>query len=293
MGADVTDLIRELIGAGTAVLAKSSSPSQAPSVLYHFTGVGGLLGMAQSGQVWASLATSSNDRSEVAYGITVAEDVIRERLRAGRSAYLETALTLVRDPEAAPEPMRFDSRAFVISLCASPDHSLHWLHYGRSGRGVAVGFRTDRMAVPPFELARVEYRREAQERLVQELLDTCERNDRPDVAGHIAALHLRMAAVLLKDPAFASEQEWRLVTRKLIHRGALVDDEAAPAPAKFRISGGRIVAYQELALPQDAFDSLLIGHSCPIDDGDESLRLLLATLAGQIRVARSRVAVRP
>jgi hypothetical protein len=47
---------------------------QAPAKLYHYTGIGGLLGMARSRAAWASNAYYLNDSREVVHACDVLDE---------------------------------------------------------------------------------------------------------------------------------------------------------------------------------------------------------------------------
>jgi hypothetical protein len=51
-------LTAQLIGSAFAAVKKGINPTDRPPVLFHFTNVGGLLGIVKSNTIWASLAYS-------------------------------------------------------------------------------------------------------------------------------------------------------------------------------------------------------------------------------------------
>jgi hypothetical protein len=121
---------------------------------------------------------------------------------------------------------QLELRAYVISFCARVDLALHWLHYGRSGTGVAVGFDGTAVQRPPFDLFQVTYDPEEQHAIVNSVIEgtaeclqrslanvsVAERDALIEVAATAAAGRLRAVVPLMKNSAFAGEEEWRLVT---------------------------------------------------------------------------------
>ena len=110
-----------------------------------------------------------------------------------------------------------ESRAYIVSFCGNLNLAGQWLHYGRSGSGVAVGFYPERLTQPPYDLFRIVYRLDAQVEAINtivrtiddalgESLPTIEDEHQRDrlraVAADLAADHLWMASPKLKHPSF-------------------------------------------------------------------------------------------
>jgi hypothetical protein len=134
-----------------------------PGVLFHYTSLEAACKILESGKVWASNVYFLNDSSEVAYGADVVEEgisscsgipeALRQLLRAGphgeASGFMRTARTWP---------------AHVFCLSEHPDSLGQWRAYGKSGGGVAIGFRKDclrdiRAAGQRHSLFKVNYER--------------------------------------------------------------------------------------------------------------------------------------
>ena len=109
-----------------------------PPALFHFTDCDGLIGILRTKTLRASLATSLNDASETRYAI----ERLRSCIVTGSSPNKYLQSDVLRDfldgRKLSGVPAR-DSRAYVVSFCATRE-AIHWLHYGRSGTGVALKF---------------------------------------------------------------------------------------------------------------------------------------------------------
>jgi hypothetical protein len=166
--------------------------------LYHFTDCARLIGIFEKRTIWASLATSLNDPSEVRYGVDLACDLFRKRTITATNFSLDgmDKLLAARADE---------SPAYIVSFCGNLNLAGQWLHYGRSGSGVAVGFYPERLTQPPYDLFRIVYRHDAHveaintivrtiDESVGELLPTIEDEHQRDrlktVAADLAADHL-------------------------------------------------------------------------------------------------------
>ena len=65
-----------------------------------------------------------------------------------------------------------ESRAYIVSFCGNLNLAGQWLHYGRSGSGVAVGFYPERLTQPPYDLFRIIYRQDAQVEAINTIVRT-------------------------------------------------------------------------------------------------------------------------
>jgi hypothetical protein len=288
------------------------NPPDPPRMLYHFTDTVGLMGIIKDAGLWASLATSLNDRSEVTFGVELARNVLLERIKQSGTLYLTSILNFL-DPGNVSDELRLEVRTFVISFCARIDKSGHWLHYGRSGDGFALGFEASRLQMPPFDLARVLYEENEQRHAIERIIDNAERTlldllssasqdqhvRATCVGAHMVAAHLWALAPMLKNPAFGEEEEWRLLTCHL-KGGSHIELKGGrpriPPQTGYRSVDGRVVPHQVLSFSKTRLPlaEIVLGASVPIDPDDAGLRFFLEDLMPDqsIRLIRSHVPVR-
>lgn len=298
----------EVVDAGGGALRGGMRRSAPPDRLFHFTDCDGLIKILQSRSLWASLATGLSDDSEVRYGIDRARALLlADKPQTVESSFLRRVVHFLDPAQTFTEaPFEFD--VYVVSLCARADRSVHWLHYGRAGTGCAIAFETDHLVQNPFELAPVVYDEASQDqhigaivRAVWECLRT-HRVDKPSSSGsnllfeigaHSAAAHIRMLAPTLKNPAFASEEEWRLITYDL--RDHAIQVGGVPLVNRFRVVSGRIVPYLELSVTPLPVTQIVLGASLPMLLEDPALSILLReSVPGRsVEIIRSTVPVRP
>lgn len=303
------------------VIRERLNPSDPPPTLYHFTDAIGLLGIMASGTLWATLATSLNDCSEIRYGAELAVQIIKERIRAEsvgvaiprvpsglRECFLKSTLHYLERPGETPGIFRLEMPSFIVSLCENINKSAHWLHYGKDGSGVAVGLRTNAL-LSPFDLVRVDYVLDSQATRIEKVLarafailkthcddagvTTSAMEMVGNLAGHVTSVHLRVLAVEFKNPVFAEEEEYRLVTRQ-VHKNAL--RLGVPPTTKYRVVRGRVVAYEELELGHlrpFPVERIVLGYSCPMVSEDPALIMLAAERGvGRNELVRLTVPVR-
>ena len=278
----------------------ASSTDPRPERLYHFTDCAGLIGIFEKRTIWASLATSLNDPSEVRYGLDLACDLFRKGSITATNFSLDGMDKLV----AARAD---ESRAYIVSFCGNLNLAGQWLHYGRSGSGVAVGFYPERLTQPPYDLFRIVYRQDAQVEAIKtivrtiddslgELLPTIEDEHQRDrlkaVAADLAADHLWMASPKLKHPSFEAEEEWRLIAYEL--RGPGAPHGKGPAgETHFRASAGRVIPFKELSFETLPAFEVVLGSSCPMGPGDLGVLVLMEErLGARLTVRVSDVPVR-
>ncbi len=287
-----------LIDRAAKLTASSTDPR--PERLYHFTDCAGLIGIFEDKTLWASLATSLNDPSEVTYGLDLACELFRERSITAQNFSLDGMDKLVGTRAA-------ESRAYIISFCENLSLAGQWLHYGRSGSGVAVGFYPEHLTQSPYDLFRIVYPEERQIEVIREIVRTIDdslgellptigddgqRDRLIKVAADIAADHLWMASPKLKHPSFAAEQEWRLIVNELRGPGAPHGDGPA-GKTHFRGSAGRVVPYKKLTFEMLPAFEVVLGSSCPMGPADLGVLVLMEEkLGARLTVRVSDVPVR-
>ena len=274
-----------------------------PPTIFHFTDTGGLIGVLSSKTLRASLATALNDASETKYAIS--------RFRSNLTSNAISLKNLKRDKlleQSGEGTFRVDFRTYVVSFCAAAE-IVHWLHYGRSGTGVALEFESlGLFAVNQFTLNRVIYETPEQDRFLAAILE-CIDDLVPQIAStnqrldpfknplmdsffaEVAVSLLRFAAPRMKDPAFRSENEWRLLSNEVWRPGT------AATPTRkthFRTTNGRIVPYKEVDFEELPLRRIVIGASAPMDVEEQALAVLMEdALERRVPVTRSTVMVRP
>jgi hypothetical protein len=103
---------------------------EATGSVFHYTSASGLLGIVESGCLWASEASSLNDLAEVRRGW----EVVRGWLEARRST--SEGADLLAD--LAEDPLQEKHEVFVLSASTAADDANQWRLYAQAGRGYAV-----------------------------------------------------------------------------------------------------------------------------------------------------------
>ena len=218
-------------------------PDSYPKTVYHYTSLEGFIGIVNSRSVWMTEFAYLNDRREVRYGLDLLLDTVshmfegedREDVRGLLSAW---KLRLGGS----------NNRVCITSFSADDDSLSQWRAYGP----IAVGFPVHPLAlhVDQGRLQPIEYDPNVQNKLVQiyvhHLVSAFEADMKagslelsPDL--YHKSDRLLELAVFFKDPAFRSENEYRLA---YIDYPDVLSSIGIESPSRsFRAARGRIVPY--------------------------------------------------
>lgn len=113
-----------------AIISDSS-----PIVIYHYTDINGLLGMIETGKIWATHVSRLNDSSEYHHGIKVVADCVRNATPASSKSLVERILSEFRRAET-----------YVASYSTKHDLLSQWRSYSGEKVGYCLGLATNGIA---------------------------------------------------------------------------------------------------------------------------------------------------
>ena len=255
-----------------------------PERLYHYTGRPGLVGIVESGQLWASDINYLNDTTEIRYSRALLGR-LGERLRADSSP--EYAVDLVCQVAAALTAAATTPPMFVISLCHDGDNLSQWRGYAEEGRGYAIGFDREVLEhtarLQGFTMVPIIYDRSDQEEHLAEVLRDAvgivrdwgnDPTNAPSPEQQLIELSLGItfAAMFVKDQRFVDEREWRLIR-------TIVPGVWDPR-TRIRVVNGVDLSYEELELvnPESgalSLDEIVIGPIGHAEKAEAEVRALL------------------
>lgn len=232
--------------------------------LYHYTSLQSLMGMMETNNLWMSKGNFLNDSSELVYFSDVLKTVIGKM-----QIQKETELwdLFVDELEAAMEHFLHEIEesgfeVYVFSLSHTQDSLALWYNYAK-GEGYNLGFYAEDLLEKLGNLPDghrvlhgfVEYDRKEQELLLMNfLMETFKVAVNHDIEKVKKALPkhfftvISSCAVFFKDPAFKSEEEYRV---------ALMDTSGdLQEGVRFRAQNGVIIPYIAL----DFNDRLPLSH---------------------------------
>lgn len=217
--------------------------SAVPTTVYHYTSLEGLIGIVESRSVWMTEFGYLNDRREVRYGVDLLLNTLRQMLQSATEDNVQRLLsTWIARLEGTT------NRVCITSFSADGDSLSQWRAYGP----IAIGLPVHSLAlhVDQSRFQPVEYDPDIQEKLIQVYVShlvaafAADVQDQrleciPDV--YHRSDRLLELAVFFKDPAFKTENEYRLA---YIDYAEVLNSLGVSSPRKsFRVSNGRIVPY--------------------------------------------------
>lgn len=210
-----------------------------PSALYHYTDQSGLLGILQSGTLWATKVQYMNDATEFDISVTL-ETLLTPRLEHLQNSGEREALKAVIS--------QLDAILYVnicaFSFCRDRDLLSQWRGYSASGAGYAIGFSSPALlAVSGCRLGPCIYEPGDQKQIINELIDDMFRQKTSNKEITILELGAAFERALIscgaffKDLSFKDEDEWRLVTEVKDYRDGNF---------RFRVGKSMLVPYYVL-----------------------------------------------
>jgi hypothetical protein len=275
--------------------------------LYHYTDEAALKGILTNQQLWCFSHLHQRDRTEFAYSLAIARDVIRD---VGRSLdtfkfHLCGCLDDVLDNNSLTETFEF----YMASLSRHRDDPQQWTEYGDHGRGFAIGFAPKlfqpdepdlkEQANENLHVGRVIYGDEETGRRHRLVIETAAEimsrygHANPEPVRGLTRLHYLRAIV---DEIIASQLVWNCLTAKSMQYANEREVRYVVLNLRGKFDAHRKVFrekyYIEAKLPLKEAGSLaeiLVGPLAP-DSAEQRLRQFLDEEGyGDIPVSRSAV----
>ena len=226
-----------------------------PEILFHYTSIGGAYGILSSDALWMTKIRYLNDTSELEIGITTFHELLEQLLHQPTPKDEHELLETVKNGLGS----YIGSNICVASFCEHGDLLSQWRWYGEGGRGVSIGVSSDvlrGMGHATINLWKCVYDVDAHRALLMALVErllALYRMEKSSNGGSITAedkhyllerffVSFLQIAPIIKNPNFAEEREWRLVSLPVE-----LDDEAYGVS----LVGDRIMQRYELKLPRD------------------------------------------
>jgi hypothetical protein len=258
--------------------------------LYHYTGIGSLLGIAKTKSLWASNVYYLNDSEEIIYACDILDEVLAPRIAFGD--YPQTKDFLVQLQAWVGWFRTHTYNLFGFSLSEERSLLSQWRSYTPHGKGVSIGFfpeTLNRMLKNcNVKLVKCIYERKDQEELINDLINlliaTFEKNvseidvskEHPSQCYHAFLEGYRgdvlQVLSMIKHGAFKEEQEWRLIS-------SYYPVYTLPE-VRFREGASMLVPYLELSLGENKpyFAEVILG---PSQHGNLSTSALSMFLSNQ------------
>jgi hypothetical protein len=249
----------------------TSEPRQ---TLYHYTGIGSLMGMDKSNSLWASNIYYLNDSKEIVHACEALENVLRPRFvfddkQDPENVFLEQFQAWVNDCKNT------NFNIFIFSLSEEPSLLSQWRSYTPHGKGVSIGISPETLTNiknhANLRFAKCLYENHEQEEalgsLIEKMLITFRRElpnidtskAHPSQCYHAFLEGFRgdvlQVLSIIKHRAFKEEKEWRLISQYY--------PKYTIPEIKFREGASMIIPYIELSLGESnpKFENIILGPS--------------------------------
>jgi hypothetical protein len=243
--------------------------------LYHYTSISALVGIVETGKIWASHAYYLQDSKEILHACSVMKRVLSESIQSYEGQEKEFVLEFDQWLESFRD---IPYQIFIFSFSEERSLLSQWRSYTPHGKGVSIGFSTAKLNQiakgMQFRIAQCIYAWDAQRELMCGLLDKMlvtfrqrlpflDTSTRPPSQKYHEFLEefrgdILQVLAIIKDSAFAEEQEWRLVS-------PYFPSYAVP-DIKFREGASMLLPYIEIDLPRGndrnlLFETVILGPS--------------------------------
>ncbi len=231
--------------------------------MFHYTSLSGLLGIAQSKNLWASEIRYLNDTDEIKIlSKHIAAEVLhRKETGAPQVLLLEQFLDWLQR-RVSDGPM-----VFVGSFTEKGNLLSQWRGYCSYGMGVSIGFEpsllTDAANDASFAVGRCIYKADDHKLLAGQVVESILKLSETHVSPENSIEHqshyslfsviesdLLKLSALIKSSSFAEECEWRLISP--------VFSNYVEAPIRYRPGSSALVPYLELPLPVSSNGAIAI-----------------------------------
>lgn len=225
--------------------------------LYHYTTFRGLMGIVETGCLWASDIRYMNDSAELRHTVNLLSREVAQRLGdRGSNAALNNFVDWVS------HRVTNGHLVFAASFRSHGNLLSQWRGYSTVGKGVSLGFDSDYIVhcarKQAFAIGECIYDSTLQRELIAAVIDVVvqvTRNQPQEQWHHLFAeleTELLRIAALLKHPSFAEEQEWRIVSPAMT--------DFMSAKIHFREGTSMLVPFSELELRSDESPNLPLEH---------------------------------
>ncbi|ACD89738.1 conserved hypothetical protein [Chlorobium limicola DSM 245] len=238
-------------------------------LLYHYTSLECLLGIACSKTLRATHIAHLNDSKELMLAIEHLEREVKKRLQ-NEQLNSEDRKCLVQLSEWLNHRFLLEHLLFTCSFTKAGNLLSQWRAYCPPSAGVSLGFNPQELLVAAeaqeFQLVECVYNQAMQCNLVNAWLDlvltTKNEKEEPASKSHPSQSyysHFRaneeaflQVAARMKHHAFSEEKEWRLISK--------VSKSLRDPKLKFRAGKTRLIPYIEFELPLTEAQTLSLGH---------------------------------
>lgn len=263
----------------------SKSPGR---VVYHYTNAPALIGMLESGRIWATHVSRMNDVMEYEIGVTFVTQSVGAILDRPSGELVGKAISRLKSVDT-----------YIACYSAARNRLSQWRAYAGTGTGYSIGLKTSEMATTDGRmplLEKVLYHRDVAEAVLLRLLDRVDeflsRNDFGEVeVGYLLGMlesTFNNVACIVKHSGFEEEAEYRHIYQP--------STSALSLDTKYRSGRFGLTPYVELEFLQEKrlpIESITIGPCRDPRSEEKSLGMMLAKYGyGNVEIRMSGIPFR-
>ncbi|HHI5412123.1 TPA: DUF2971 domain-containing protein [Vibrio metoecus] len=243
---------------------------------YHYTNIGGLLGILQYKKLWLSSIANMNDHQEVIwlrnkFYSRLTELVGKQDFDEKRLELIGSFWQMMSHPEPTPYICCFSKNGDLLS---------QWRAYSSDGEGACIRFNVNKLGVeqgipymhPKLEYSmrysRVVYEEEQTQAFITEMIvelmkivdALAEGDNNQMIKLSELANQCSRASYIFKNSVFSEEQEIRIVHTPFIDNNNKWFGNASEV--KFRECAGSVTSYFEFGFSTEAVEEIILGPKC-------------------------------
>lgn len=196
---------------------------QTPQVLYHYTDIGGVIGIINDNAMRATDSRFMNDRTDCIYGIMLAKKILTNKMLkeedTEKAQYFRDCLEQLETETSDV----LSKKTFLICLSEKGNLLSQWRGYAKDTQGFSIGLKREELDRTRRRdegwsviLKKIDYDEASQQQTIVDILDALyskgkELGEPIDEIAHVASVALSYSSAFIKDPAYTEEAEWRIV----------------------------------------------------------------------------------
>lgn len=237
-----------------------------PPKLYHYCSVESMFNIIKSKSLWLSNSGQMNDSEESTWIEQYFPSLKDLFVSENETQFLNDAIKLFHQENNKP---------FIFCFSERKDSLSQWRAYSSDGRGVCLGFSTNKLSIKRIPstlislnrtllLLPITYNSKQQKSKLSELSENYKRKIKSDKEIFIPFIirmyqnRLLALSLVFKNHSFSEEKEWRIIQSPLTEESSSKSEiDNRISKLQFRVSGDKLFSYCEFHL-KEIFNSKLI-----------------------------------
>lgn len=288
-----------------------------PESVFHYTSIGGLMGIIENSQFYVSRSDVLNDTSEIVYFWEVYDDVFADLKKKARNNgsegflnYLEWSKEYVERARADKDGWEKSFEVFALSFSRNHDSLLLWANYA-SKDGYNIEFNSRELAaaleknIKFCRFGNIIYDRTEQKKIIEkEIRETYEHHAHiitkmgwNSVFSGLFFYRMYVWMMFFKNELFKQEEEFRIAflrnSKRCIHENELENfHDIMNCPTKYRSKEALVVPYVEMNFDSKIIKRITIGPTNKASNAYAGLNDFLYSKKIEAKIEQSKIPLR-